>query len=81
MVIVAIAVSFASSLAISSIWAASLFWRSQQHRVVGVCLHVLLQVLRTLESFTAEVAFVRFEWNMDSNVGCDVIALDGGGTA
>ena len=40
-------------------------------------LDVLLQILRTLERFTAEVAFVRLERNVNSDMRCDVIALDG----
>ena len=40
---------------------------------------MLLQVLRTLECLSAEVAFVGLQWDMDSDVGGDVVTLDGGG--
>lgn len=39
---------------------------------------MLLQVLGTLEALATEVALVRLERNMDTNVRCDVVALDGG---
>jgi hypothetical protein len=44
-------------------------------------LHVLLEILRALESLSTEVTLVRLEGDMDSNVGSDMIALDRGGTA
>jgi hypothetical protein len=44
-------------------------------------LDVLLEILRTLESLSTEIALVWFERNVDSNVGSDMIALDCGGTA
>jgi len=44
-------------------------------------LNVLLEILRALEGFAAEVAFVRLEWHVNTNVRSDVVALDGGGTA
>ena len=46
-----------------------------------MCLDVLFQVLGTLECFTAELALVRLERDMDSDVRSDVVALDGGGAA
>ena len=42
---------------------------------------MFLQILRALEGFSAEVAFVRFERNMDADVAGDVVALDSGSTA
>jgi hypothetical protein len=42
---------------------------------------MLLQVLRTLKGLSTEFTFVRLQWNMYSNVGSDMIALDGGGSA
>lgn len=42
---------------------------------------MLLQVLRPLEGLPAEVAFVRLERHMDTNMRGDVIAFDGGGAA
>lgn len=44
-------------------------------------LDVLLQILRALERLSAEVAFVRFQWNVDPYVGGDVIALHSGSSA
>jgi hypothetical protein len=42
---------------------------------------MLLQILRALERLAAEVTLVWFEWDVDSDVGGDVVALDGGGAA
>jgi len=42
---------------------------------------MFLQILRALERLTAEVAFVRLEWDVDADVGGDVVAFDGGGSA
>jgi hypothetical protein len=42
-----------------------------------VRLDVLLQVLGTLEGFAAEVALVRLQGDVDSDVGSDVVALNG----
>lgn len=55
--------------------------RVHQHAVVGVCLDMLLEILRALEGLAAEVALVWLEWHMDADVRCDVVALDGGGPA
>lgn len=46
-----------------------------------MCLDVFFQILWALESLAAEVALVGLEWNVDANVGGDVIALDGGCSA
>lgn len=54
---------------------------SQQDGVVGVCLDVLLQILGTLEGLAAEIALVGLERNMHANVGGDMVALNGGGSA
>jgi hypothetical protein len=54
---------------------------SEEDRVVCVGLYMLLQVLRTLEGLSTEFTFVRLQWNVYSNVGSDMIALDGGGSA
>lgn len=40
-------------------------------------LDVLLEILRSLEGLATEVALMRLEGNVDANVRCDVIALDG----
>lgn len=37
---------------------------------------MLLQILWTLESLAAELAFVWFQWHMDSNMGGNVVTLD-----
>ena len=42
---------------------------------------MFLQVLRALEGFSAEVTFVWFERNMDTDMADDVVALDSGSTA
>jgi hypothetical protein len=55
--------------------------RAKQYRVVGVSLDVLLEILRALESFAAEVALVRFQGNMHADMGGDVITLDRRGAA
>lgn len=44
-------------------------------------LDVLLQILRTLEGLTTEVALMRLEWYVDTNMRRDVVALHGGGSA
>jgi hypothetical protein len=44
-------------------------------------LYMLLQVLRTLEGLSTEFTFVRLQWNVYSNVGSDMVALNGGGAA
>jgi hypothetical protein len=43
-------------------------------------LYMLLQVLGTLECLAAEVTFVWLQWDMDADVGGDVVTLDSGGT-
>lgn len=44
-------------------------------------LDVLLQVLGTLEGLAAELALVRLERDMDSDMRGNVVTLDGGGAA
>jgi hypothetical protein len=44
-------------------------------------LHVLLQILGALESLATEVALVRLQGNVNSNVRRNVITLDSGGAA
>lgn len=55
--------------------------RAQQYRVVSVSLDVLLQVLRTLECLATEVALVRLERDVNTDVRRDVVALNRGGAA
>lgn len=47
-----------------------------EHGIISVSFHMLLQILRTLESLATELAAMRFQGNMDSDVRSDVIALD-----
>lgn len=54
---------------------------TRQDRIIGVCLDVLLQILRTLEALAAELALVWLERYMDTDMRGDVIALDCGGSA
>lgn len=68
-------------MSVARVLATMLLWGSKENRVVGVGLDVLLQVLGTLESLSAEVTFVWLERDVDANVGGDMIALDSGGTA
>jgi hypothetical protein len=56
-------------------------WRAKQNRVVSVSFHVLLEILRTLESLAAEVALMRLQRDVNANVRSDVITLDRGGAA
>lgn len=44
-------------------------------------LDVFLQILRTLECLATEIALVRLQGHMDSDVRGDVVTLDGGSTA
>lgn len=44
----------------------------------GTYLDVLLQILGPLKGLSAEIAFVRLQRNVDSDVRGNVIALDGG---
>lgn len=42
-------------------------------------LDMFLQVLWALKRFPTEIALVRLEWNVDSDVRSNMVALDGGG--
>lgn len=44
-------------------------------------LDVLLEILRALESLATEVALVRLQRNVNTDVRSDVVTLDGGGAA
>jgi len=70
-----------STLTIAGSLTVMLFGRPEEDRVVGVGLYMLLQVLGTLEGLSTEITFVRLQWDVDSDVGGDMIALDRGGTA
>jgi hypothetical protein len=56
-------------------------WRAHDDRIVGMRLDMFLEVLWAFEGLATEFAFVRLEWDVDSNVRGDVVALDGRGTA
>ena len=55
--------------------------RPDQDAVVGVGLDVLLEILGALEGLPAEVALVRLQRDVDTNVRGDVVTLDGCGAA
>lgn len=64
---------------IMSIWARAtggLVCPIHKDCVFGVSLDMLLQILGPLKSFAAEFAPMGFQRNMDSNMRCNVIALD-----
>jgi hypothetical protein len=44
-------------------------------------LDMFLQILGALECLSAEVTFVWLQWDMDADVGSDVVTLDSGGAA
>lgn len=67
-----------SRLRVSLKWLA---FFTKLYSVMVTYLYMLLQVLRTLEGLSTEFTFVRLQWNVYSNVGSDMIALDGGGSA
>lgn len=46
-----------------------------------MCLDMFLQILWSLEGFATEFTLVRLERDVDSNMRCDVVALDGGSSA
>jgi hypothetical protein len=55
--------------------------RGHKNRVIGMCLDMLLEILRTLERFATELALVRLERNVNANVRGDVVALHSSGPA
>ena len=46
-----------------------------------MCLDMFLEILRTFEGLAAELALMRLERDVDSDVGGNVVALDGGRSA
>lgn len=52
--------------------------RAEENRVIGVSLDVLLEILRALECLATEVAFMRLQRNVNTDVGGDVITFDSG---
>ncbi len=67
-----------SILAIVLMMAITLVWigTTGNGRIIGVGLHMLLQVLRTLEGLAAELASVRLKRNVNTDVRGNVVALD-----
>ncbi len=63
-----------SRAALGAIW----LGRSKDHRVISVRFDMLLEILRTLEGLATKVTPVRLEWDVDTDVGGDMIALDSG---
>lgn len=55
--------------------------RAHNDTIIGVCFDMFLQILRTFECFAAELAFVRLERDMNSNVRGDVVTFDSCGSA
>lgn len=55
--------------------------RPDQDAVVGMGLDVLLEILRTLEGLSAEVALVWLQGDVHTNVRGDVVTLDRCGAA
>ena len=54
---------------------------THQNRVVGMSLDMLLEILRALEALAAEIALVRLQGNVNTDMRSDVIALHRGGAA
>lgn len=46
------------------------------YRVISMRLDMFFEVLRPLESLATKLASVRFQRNMNTDVGCDVVTLD-----
>jgi hypothetical protein len=70
--------------AVAGVHAARLVLRGatgDEHRVVGMGLDVLLEILGPLERLAAEVALMRLQRHVDADVRGDVVALDRGGAA
>lgn len=55
--------------------------RAKEYRVIGMSLDVLLQILGSLEGLATEVALMRLEGDVDANVRCYVVTLDGSDAA
>lgn len=58
-----------------------LLWGSKENRVVSVSLYMFLQILGALERLATEVALVRLQWDVNSNVRSNVVTFDGSGSA
>lgn len=54
---------------------------THQDRVVGMSLDMLLEILRTLEALAAEIALVRLQGNVNTDMRSNMITLHRGGAA
>lgn len=63
------------SSASTAVTSATRLWRAQEDGVVCMRLDVLLQILRSLKSLAAEIAFMRLQRDMDANMRRDMVAL------
>ena len=59
-----------------STWPGARSLISNNDRIVSVGLHMFFEILRSLEGFATEFASVRLQWNVNANMGRDVIAFD-----
>ena len=50
------------------------------YRVISVCLYMLLEILRPLKGLATEIASMRFQRNVNSNVRGDVVPFHDGNT-
>jgi len=75
--------TFCGMVAVARVHAAILVLgrTADQHRVIGMGLDVLLEILGTLERLAAKVALVRLQRDVDTDVRGDVVPLDRGGPA
>lgn len=68
-------------VSVTSIWmmstARSWVWRTHKDGLICVSFDMLLQVLRTFERLSTEVAFMWFQGDVNSDVGSDVVTFDG----
>jgi hypothetical protein len=72
-----------TGIVVSALLPRASFWPGRAHddRVIGMSLDMFLEVLWAFEGLATEFAFVRFEWDVDSNVRGDVVTLDSRGAA
>lgn len=54
---------------------------AKENRVVGVSLYMFLEILRAFERFPTEVALMRLQWNVDTNMRGDMVTFHSGGAA
>lgn len=49
---------------------------AHQDGIFGVGFDVFLQILRTFEGLSTKLTSMRFQWDMDPNMRCDMISFD-----